>query len=272
MAEGKNKIIVYKDWETIFKKLSNEEAGKLIKHFFSYVNDNNPVPEDRLTELLFEPIKQTLKRDLEKWEQKAEKNRENGAKGGRPRKPNETQENPVGFLETQANPEKPVSDSDSVSVIVSVSDNESNILLEKESKEIIDGKPKKFNFKKELINLGVSEPVATDWMEVRRKKKASNTETAFKIIVAEINKTGRSPNECITEAVARSWQGFKAEWITKNNNQNGNTATTTQPNSNRQTLGSRMDEVKRRATERRNQQNNSQGTSNEPFSSFEDVT
>lgn len=69
MADGKNKIIVYRDWKTTFDKLTDEEAGRLIKHFFNYVNDENPVPVDRLTEIIFEPIKQTLKRDLKNWEE-----------------------------------------------------------------------------------------------------------------------------------------------------------------------------------------------------------
>jgi len=69
MAENKNTIVVYADWISQFEDLTDEEAGKLIKHFFRYINDLNPV-SDRLTELLFTPIKQSLKRDLMKWEQK----------------------------------------------------------------------------------------------------------------------------------------------------------------------------------------------------------
>lgn len=76
MAEGKNKVIVYKDWNTMFSKLTDTEAGKLIKHFFGYINDENPVAPNRLIELTFEPIKQTLKRDLKAWEQKSKKNSE----------------------------------------------------------------------------------------------------------------------------------------------------------------------------------------------------
>jgi len=119
MAVGKKKIIVYTDWITQFKDLTDEEAGKLIKHFFEYVNDLNP-KSDRLIELLFNPIKATLKRDLKSWESKQQTNKENGLKGGRPRK-EKTQKNPnnpVGLIETQNNPQKGVSDSVSVSVSV----------------------------------------------------------------------------------------------------------------------------------------------------------
>jgi len=67
MAEGKNKITIYRDWIDFFEPLTDEEAGKLIKHFLRYVNDLNP-SSDRITELLFEPMKKILKRDLKKWE------------------------------------------------------------------------------------------------------------------------------------------------------------------------------------------------------------
>lgn len=107
MAQDKKKIIVYTDWKSTFEKLSDEEAGRLIKHFFSYVNDENPNAPDRLTELLFEPIKQTLKRDLKKWETFIDKQKENGKKGGRPKKPKPFNKNPN-------EPKKAVSVSDSV--------------------------------------------------------------------------------------------------------------------------------------------------------------
>ena len=73
MAKDKKSVIVYVDWIATFNKLEDDEAGRLIKHFFSYVNDLNPT-SDRLTELLFEPIKQQLKRDLKVYEQTCQRN------------------------------------------------------------------------------------------------------------------------------------------------------------------------------------------------------
>jgi hypothetical protein len=77
MAENKNKIIVYRDWINTFDSLTDDEAGKLIKHFFRYINDLNPEPPDRIIKLLFEPIKQTLKRDLKRYESTCLKNKNN---------------------------------------------------------------------------------------------------------------------------------------------------------------------------------------------------
>lgn len=114
MAENKKSFIAYCDWGDTFNELSNEEAGKLVKHLFSYVNDENPETEDKLIKLLFIPIQQTLKRDLNKYDKYIDKQRVNGAKGGRPKKPKK----PKPF---SGNPDEPKK-ADSVSVNVSVND------------------------------------------------------------------------------------------------------------------------------------------------------
>lgn len=125
MATGKKSIVVYSDWMKKFEVLTDDEAGKLIKHFFRYVNDLNPVAPDRITELSFIDIEQSLKRDLVKWELRAERSRENGKSGGRPHK-DINPEKPRKTQQVILKPRKP----DSVSVNVSVND----ILLEKETK------------------------------------------------------------------------------------------------------------------------------------------
>lgn len=206
MAAGKNAVIVYKDWITTFDKMSDEEAGRLIKHFFKYINDMNPQAPDRVTELLFEPIKQTLKRDLLSWEEKRE-NRANAGRLGGLAKANKYLANASIATNNVANL------ADSVSVSVSV------IEKEEEKEEYISAsdssseKPKPFNFLKALIDIGVSKQVANDWMAVRKAKKATGTETAFNRIHEQIKKSGLSADECISIAVERSWQGFNAEWI-----------------------------------------------------------
>lgn len=79
--------------------------------------------------------------------------------------------------------------------------------------EIINNKGNRFDFKKALMEIGVTEQVAEDWLKVRKEAKASNTETAFKGILREIEKTGLSADECIRVAAENSWRGFKAEWL-----------------------------------------------------------
>lgn len=99
----------------------------------------------------------------------------------------------------------------------SIKDTTNKVL--KESKD--ESLQKKFNFKQALLNLGVCENVANDFLLVRKNKKATNSETAFKRIQTEIAKSGLSANDCITVSVENDWKGFKAEWLHKTYNRFG---------------------------------------------------
>jgi len=91
MAKDKTSFLLYCDQQGVFNKLPDEIAGKLIKHIFAYVNDENPPCDDLLLTIAFEPIKTQLKRDLRKYDDYIDKQKFNGAKGGRPKKDEETQ-------------------------------------------------------------------------------------------------------------------------------------------------------------------------------------
>lgn len=91
MAKDKKSVLLYCDIIHTVEELEDAEAGRLFKHYLRYINDQNPEPPDKLTKIVFEPIKQTLKRDLRKYESFIEKQSLNGKRGGRPHKPDETQ-------------------------------------------------------------------------------------------------------------------------------------------------------------------------------------
>jgi len=73
-----------------------------------------------------------------------------------------------------------------------------------------------FSFRKSLIDLGIEKQIVSDWLKVRSKKKAANTETAFKGIKTQIEKSGLSANECIKKSVENSWSGFNSDWLHNN--------------------------------------------------------
>jgi hypothetical protein len=102
MAVNKKSFVLYTDQRSYFDKLNDQEAGQLIKHIFSYVNDENPNPVDRIIDLSFEPIKLQLKRDLIKYESISDRNKLNGKLGGRPKQ--EEPKKPTGLF---GNPDKP---------------------------------------------------------------------------------------------------------------------------------------------------------------------
>lgn len=80
MAENKKSFIAYSDWYGMLKACPDDVAGKLIKHIFAYVNDENPSTDDFIINALFEQIKATLKRDLVKWEEQREQRSNAGKK------------------------------------------------------------------------------------------------------------------------------------------------------------------------------------------------
>jgi hypothetical protein len=81
MAKDKKSFILYVDQKDLWNKLPDEIAGKLIKHIYSYVSDENPNSDDLIVEIAFEPIKQQLKRDLKLFEEKRVKRSEAGLAG-----------------------------------------------------------------------------------------------------------------------------------------------------------------------------------------------
>jgi hypothetical protein len=89
--KGKKSFVAYTDWQAIFNELSDEEAGALIKHIFKYVNDEDPVLENRMLNILFKPIQIQLKRDLQNWNDTKEKRSEAGRLGGQAKASNAKQ-------------------------------------------------------------------------------------------------------------------------------------------------------------------------------------
>ena len=112
MAEGKKSVLLYCDFLFTVEKMDDETAGKFFKHYLNYINDNDPITDNLVVDIAFESVKQNLKRDLKKWEKRAEASRSNGSKGGRPKKPKK----PTGLIENLDEPRKPVTDTVTVTV------------------------------------------------------------------------------------------------------------------------------------------------------------
>ena len=212
MAENKKSFVAYADWKSTFDELPDEYAGKLIKHIFAYVNDENPKSNDIIINAVFANIKNSLKRDLVKWQETKIGRSKAGIASAEARKLAKINEqnltNPTNVDFVQQN-----STNSTVSVSVSVSDNV-NEKIKKDNTAL----PQKFSFYNSLIYYGFKKELVSDWISVRKNKKATNTQTAFNSFIREIEKRTCSLNEILEFIVSKNWSGFKWEWYDKENN------------------------------------------------------
>lgn len=84
-------------------------------------------------------------------------------------------------------------------------------------------KPKKFSFKNELLDYGAEEQLVRDWLQVRKERKASNTQTALNSFIKEVEKTDQHINEILKICIDHSWKGFKIQWLQNLENNGNNT-------------------------------------------------
>ena len=147
MAENKKSFVAYSDWYGIFKALPDEVAGKLIKHIFSYVNDENPTTDDYIINALFEPIKNALKRDLIKWENERQQRSDAGKKSAELR----SQRNSTS-VETRSTKSNETERNSTDNVNVNVNDNVINNKIEERKLKFADTlKPFVQTYGKEMI-------------------------------------------------------------------------------------------------------------------------
>ena len=81
-------IIIKPEWEESLKELTAAEVGELVMAAFDYRRSGTvPKFKDRGVRVIFLRWKAELDEDQRKWEETCERNRINGKKGGRPKKP-----------------------------------------------------------------------------------------------------------------------------------------------------------------------------------------
>jgi hypothetical protein len=218
MAEDKKSFLLYVDMIHTVRKMPPDKAGELFLTILSYVNDENPEPNDLLVEIAFEPIKQQLKRDLKKWEDFRVKQSDNGKLGGRPKKPSIEKENPK-------NPSLLDESQKSLNVNVNVNDTV-NV-----NDNVNVSNPAQFPiFESEFI---LTEP------EIQAAKEINHRQTGqlptekdignWLYIFKQVNFTGQKFYENRTEIVKHFKNWVKSQKLqngtNQNNNANGNRST-----------------------------------------------
>ena len=64
-----------------------------------------------------------------------------------------------------------------------------------------------------LLEIGVDQQIASDWLQVRKGKKAAATKTAIDGVLREIAKAGMSPDAALRICCERGWAGFNPAWL-----------------------------------------------------------
>lgn len=127
-------FVFYRDWANAIQGLSDEIRLQVYDAIIEAGLDGCVKTDiGPMAGLAMKFVLPQLERDAQHYESQCAKNRLNGAKGGRPRKPTETEinpNNPSGFSKTQQNPIKPYNDN--------VNDNDNDLSSNEDSSTFVD--------------------------------------------------------------------------------------------------------------------------------------
>lgn len=121
MNDKKKSFLLYLDTLEILHKLTDEQAGKLLKAFLAYHSEQD-LNLDPMLDLVFFSFQAQFERDGLKYNKIVERNKNNGSKGGRPKNPSKPKK-PSGLSGNPSKPKKADSDKDSDSDSGKDSDN-----------------------------------------------------------------------------------------------------------------------------------------------------
>jgi len=197
MAQDKKSVLLYCDLIHTVEKLDNETAGELFKHYLRYVNDLDPITKNPIVDIVFEPIKQNLKRDLKKWEKIKENKSSSGNLGNLKRWHLDLYNDVINKTKTLeesliiAKGRKAIKPIANIAVkdtvTVTVKDTVNDILLKKETKEL-------FN----------------EWLVYRKEiKKPIKSEKTLIALAKKIEKNGFELSKVVINAsIENGWQGL----------------------------------------------------------------
>lgn len=94
-------FILYTSYYALIEGLTDEQLGQLTRAIFLYARDGETISLEPVVRMAFGFIVDDMKRNKAKYEEKVERWRANGKKGGRPRKNQEDKQKPIGLDKNQ---------------------------------------------------------------------------------------------------------------------------------------------------------------------------
>ena len=181
----KDSFILYTEQKEVIDKLSDEQAGKLIKAIYKYVETEKMPELDKLLDIVIIPFKQNLDRNKEKYNKISEIRDKAGAKGGKQKKQKQTKE---------INCNDNVNDKVNENANVNVNDND------KVSDSCVDGLQKIIDFYNE--NIGLITPYGVEVLEDYSKDMPTDLIIYAMQISVEANKRTIK----YIKAILNNWQ------------------------------------------------------------------
>jgi nitrate reductase alpha subunit len=103
----KKSFIFYTSWKKNIEMMEDDELRRFINNLINHTEGNEVDLPTRMEKMVWNDLVEVLNHNERKRERAAERSRQNGQRGGRPTKPNETHNNPIGYNKTQQDIEEP---------------------------------------------------------------------------------------------------------------------------------------------------------------------
>lgn len=176
----RSSFLLYIDKKEIVENLTDEQAGKVFKAIYRYVDEKEEMELDPVSKIVFVMFKQLLDKDENRYLSIVERNRQNGLRGGRPKK-EENPKNPVGY---SGNPKEPKKANNNTN-----NNNNSN-------------KNKEYYSNKILNDLFL------EFLDLRKQLKAKNTERAINSLLKTLSEYDDDTKyKMIENSITNSWKG-----------------------------------------------------------------
>lgn len=186
-------FVLYNDLIHTVKRLPEDKAGKLFLKILSCVNDEDIIDDDIVVDIAFEPIKQQLFRDLQKWKSVREKRRIAGSKGGKKSgisRNSEANEANASFVkQNEAN--EAINTNTNITTTITSNKEDKKTKAKKAMEEMLSEESKKAEARlKEEIKIPdwINSENWNEWMKGRKKKKFSSSPLAIKKIINALNR------------------------------------------------------------------------------------
>lgn len=206
---AKDTFILYTEQKEVIDKLSDEQAGKLIKAIYEYVETGEMPNLDNVLDLVIIPFKQNLDRNADKYEETKKKRSEAGKLGAEIKKQKQAKQANAKFANNKQ-AKQAVNVNDNVNV------NE-DVLLEKEKNK------KRKSFEDVFLENQCSkelENTLKDFIDMRKTIKKPMTTKALELLLKNLERLTNLEEEKIAILNQSIEHGWQTVYPLKKNNPN----------------------------------------------------